>query len=119
MLASNRFRSRDSHFLGNHSLDYLVIATGSNYSWPTKNDTEWSMADLKAEFKTLHEKINASETIVVIGGGASGTELSSELRHFHPSKKVVLIHAGQHLGGPGFSSKFYHRVNGGYGGKPT
>ncbi|KAK8967622.1 hypothetical protein KSP40_PGU021872 [Platanthera guangdongensis] len=55
--------------------DYLVVATGHpNY-----------------------EKIKASNSILIIGGGPTGVELAGEIAVDFPEKKVTLVHKGSRL----------------------
>ncbi|GJJ68993.1 apoptosis-inducing factor 2 [Entomortierella parvispora] len=76
--------------------DYLVIATGSMVPSPSK----WKVKD-SAEGRRLLDKaredVEHSQSIVVIGGGACGTELAGELKYAYPAKKVTLIHGGASL----------------------
>jgi NADH dehydrogenase FAD-containing subunit len=58
----------------------------------------------------LQEQIKVSKSIVVIGGGATGTELAAELKTWHPDKSVTLFHSGQHLVGETFKPSFYAKV---------
>ncbi|CAK9175556.1 unnamed protein product [Ilex paraguariensis] len=71
--------------------DYLVIATGHNDPSP-KNRTE----KLK-QYQAENEKIKASQSILIIGGGPTGVELAGEIAVDFPEKKVTLVHNGSRL----------------------
>lgn len=90
-----------------------MIATGSNTAWPTKPEAPelWSRENIVKKFSDLHKTIKGSKSIVVVGGGATGSELAAELRHFNPDKTVTLVHNHEHLIGEGFQPKFYKKVS--------
>lgn len=55
-------------------------------------------------------QIKEAHRIVVVGGGATGTELAVEIAVEYPDKEVTLIHSGEHLIGPGFTENFQSRL---------
>lgn len=56
-------------------------------------------SDACHELQGVQEKIKASQNIAIIGGGAVGVELASDIKDFYPDKDVTLIHSrGQLLG---------------------
>lgn len=73
------------------SFDYLVLATGSYIPAPAKLKVQSS-----AEGIALMDKIRAdlqrSQSIVIVGGGACGTEFAGEIKYAYPDKYVALIH---------------------------
>ncbi|CZT03356.1 uncharacterized protein RAG0_10144 [Rhynchosporium agropyri] len=72
--------------------DYLAIATGVTQSPPAKLlSTERSGA--WAELKVLQERIKESMDIALVGGGAVGVQLATDIKSFYPEKKVTLIHS--------------------------
>ncbi|KAH6710955.1 hypothetical protein BKA61DRAFT_107045 [Leptodontidium sp. MPI-SDFR-AT-0119] len=72
--------------------EYLAIATGVTQSPPAKLlSTEKSGAC--DELKVLQERIGESENIAVVGAGAVGVQLATDIKTFHPGKKVTLIHS--------------------------
>eukprot|EP00047_Mylnosiga_fluctuans_P015780 m.49260 g.49260 ORF g.49260 m.49260 type:complete len:422 (-) comp6101_c0_seq1:65-1330(-) len=93
--------------------DYLVITTGSTTPFLSKPDGAelWTRAGITAAFAALHDQIRAAKAIAVIGGGATGTELAAELRHFNPDKTVALYHNSDTLIGPNFAPKFYKKLD--------
>lgn len=44
-----------------------------------------------------YEKIKASESVLIVGGGPSGVELAAEIEVDFPGKKVTLVHKGPRL----------------------
>jgi len=76
--------------------DYLVIAAGSHYSAPIKEEDIITSIRSK-EIKEYHKKIHEAKVITVVGGGLVGLELASELVTHCPDKKIRLLHAGDKL----------------------
>jgi len=71
--------------------DYLVIATGSMVPSPAK----WKVKDSTEGIRLMdkaREDVERSQSIVIVGGGACGTEMAGELKYAYPAKKVTLIH---------------------------
>ena len=70
--------------------DYIVVATGS---WngivfkPKGSDIE----AFRAAHREIHKKLQAANTVAIIGAGAVGTELAGEVAYAMPDKKVILI----------------------------
>ncbi|XP_009418551.2 uncharacterized protein LOC103998722 [Musa acuminata AAA Group] len=71
--------------------DYLVIATGHVDSTPR------SRKDRLEQFKQDNKRIRSSSSVLVIGGGRTGVELSAEIAADYPEKKVTLVHEGPRL----------------------
>ncbi|GMN60999.1 hypothetical protein TIFTF001_030081 [Ficus carica] len=76
-----------------HSLayDYLVIATGHKDSFPRTRSERLS------HYKSEFEKIKSADSILIVGGGPTGVELSAEIATDFPGKKVTLVHRGSRL----------------------
>merc|ERR1719296_96330 len=78
--------------------DYLIIATGSSYSFPGKL-VEPSIELAADKMRRCQNAIRDAEDITVVGGGPAGCELAGEICTEWPSKKVTLIHKGDKLCG--------------------
>jgi NADH dehydrogenase FAD-containing subunit len=79
------------------SYDTLVVATGTISSdglpWKSLETTEKT----KAYLAKLHQEITDAKTIVVAGGGHSGTEAVGELGYEYSrvgAKEVIFVHSG-------------------------
>ncbi|VUC25228.1 unnamed protein product [Clonostachys rosea] len=73
---------------------HLVIATGSDvkYGLPSRiHETEKS-AGMKL-LQEMQQEIEASEHLVVVGGGAAGVEVATDAKSKYPDKKVTLVHS--------------------------
>lgn len=44
-------------------------------------------------YKSLRDRVRQSDTVVVIGAGAVGCEVSGEIKSRYPTKSVILVHA--------------------------
>ncbi|KAF4981714.1 hypothetical protein FZEAL_2516 [Fusarium zealandicum] len=75
---------------------YLAIATGSSQPLPVQvSSTE--RADACQELQSVQLSIKSSQKIAIIGGGAVGVELASDIKDFYPDKDVTLIHSRNEL----------------------
>jgi NADH dehydrogenase FAD-containing subunit len=75
---------------------YLAIATGSSQPLPVQvASTERDEAC--HELQGIQQTINASHKIAIVGGGAVGVELASDIKDFYPEKEVTLIHSRNQL----------------------
>eukprot|EP00252_Welwitschia_mirabilis_P022154 TRINITY_DN5910_c0_g1_i2.p1 TRINITY_DN5910_c0_g1~~TRINITY_DN5910_c0_g1_i2.p1 ORF type:complete len:355 (+),score=62.73 TRINITY_DN5910_c0_g1_i2:415-1479(+) len=74
-----------------YSYDYLVIASGSEFSGPSTREER--LRQIEAE----NQKIRNSQTILIIGGGPVGVELAAEIKVDYPEKKVIIVHSGSRL----------------------
>ncbi|KAM5440978.1 hypothetical protein MferCBS31731_004117 [Microsporum ferrugineum] len=75
---------------------FLAIATGSSQPLPVQvSATERSEAC--RELREVQETIQACHKIAVVGGGAVGVELASDIKDFYPDKDVILIHSRDRL----------------------
>ncbi|KAL3850261.1 hypothetical protein ACJIZ3_012143 [Penstemon smallii] len=73
------------------SYDYLVIATGHNDSSPE------TRSERLKEYQADNEEIKSADSILIVGGGPTGVELSAEIAVDFPDKKVTLVHQGSRL----------------------
>ncbi|KAH7183587.1 uncharacterized protein B0J16DRAFT_290217 [Fusarium flagelliforme] len=76
--------------------DYLIIATGAAQPPPGRLFAR-TKEDGIEELKGFQQRIGKADRVAVIGGGAVGVELVTEIREKYPEKKVTLIHSRQHL----------------------
>ncbi|KAF9597447.1 hypothetical protein IFM89_018893 [Coptis chinensis] len=71
--------------------DYLAVATGHEEPYPK------TRAERLKQYEAEHEKIKASSSILIVGGGPTGVELAGEIAVDFPEKKVTLVHKGSRL----------------------
>lgn len=75
---------------------YLAIATGSWQPSPARLQST-TRDGACAELQGLQEAVESAQNIAVIGGGAVGVELSSDIKSYYPEKSVSLIHSREKL----------------------
>ncbi|KAK5653695.1 hypothetical protein OQA88_8726 [Cercophora sp. LCS_1] len=75
-------------------VDYavLVIATGSSQPLPVQVMSTDKKAGC-AELKEVQATIKESHKVAIVGGGAVGVELASDIKGFYPEKNVTLVHS--------------------------
>ena len=79
------------------SFDTLVIATGSQGTSPLYSYQGSHVPTLDA-YKDIQSRLPSAKSIMIVGGGASGTETAGEVGHLHgkktPSPKDITILSG-------------------------
>ncbi|KAF3033699.1 hypothetical protein E8E12_004721 [Didymella heteroderae] len=88
--------------------EYLVIATGTSSALPSKVAAR-DRLDAQRELRGLQDAIDKAGRIAVVGGGAVGVELASDIKDFHPEKSVVLMHSKDRLL-PSFGEQLHQYV---------
>ncbi|KAJ4922659.1 hypothetical protein JOQ06_029511 [Pogonophryne albipinna] len=69
---------------------HLIVCTGMIGAFPGRFVTE----------ATLQSAVLAADSVLVVGGGATGVEMAAEIKTQYPHKKVVLIHSRVDLADP-------------------
>ena len=65
--------------------DYLILATGSTYHYPVSaHKDERTIAQRAAGWKVEAKKVRDATSILILGGGAVGTELAAEIAGHYP-----------------------------------
>jgi NADH dehydrogenase FAD-containing subunit len=83
---------------GSVTYDLLVLATGSRFSrWPFLKGNELTIADRERKMQTEGEKLAKANSVLIIGGGPVGVELTGEIASKWPEKKITLIQGGERL----------------------
>ncbi|KAH7132273.1 hypothetical protein B0J11DRAFT_600698 [Dendryphion nanum] len=78
------------------SYAYLVVATGTLSALPSKVASTEREGAMK-ELVSMQDRIGAAQRIAVVGGGAVGVELASDIKDFYPEKDVAIIHSREQL----------------------
>ncbi|KAJ2894133.1 hypothetical protein GGI21_002204 [Coemansia aciculifera] len=76
--------------------DYLVLATGGKAPGPI-NVSATGKDDGLAEIERLRTGLENADSVLVIGGGAVGVEVTGFVAAAFPQKKVTLVHSGKRL----------------------
>ncbi|KAI5477378.1 FAD-dependent pyridine nucleotide-disulfide oxidoreductase [Pseudohyphozyma bogoriensis] len=77
--------------------DYLVYATGSIYNFPFRPcEHTKSRDEILKLLRSFQSQLKAANSILVVGGGASGVEFAGEIAaEYKGSKKVTLAHTAK------------------------
>lgn len=74
--------------------EYLVIATGAavKSGLPSRvNNTEKKQG--MELLREMQNRIEAANTVVVVGGGAAGVEVATDAKSLYPKKHIILVHS--------------------------
>ncbi|WP_285563628.1 FAD-dependent oxidoreductase [Streptomyces sp. RTGN2] len=88
---------------------YLVLATGSDYPFPAKMDTDLSGEALE-RIREAHAELAAAERVLIAGAGPVGLELSGEIKAVWPDKHVIVTDPAEQLV-PGFLPEFREELH--------
>jgi NADH dehydrogenase FAD-containing subunit len=82
--------------------DYLVLATGSGYSYPAKpDDASTSIAQQLGDLRATHAELAGAGRVLILGAGPVGLELGGEIKEVWPDKHVIVVDRSDQLL-PGF-----------------
>ncbi|TFY82156.1 hypothetical protein EWM64_g1851 [Hericium alpestre] len=71
--------------------EYLVIATGTRLTPPGSMITDTKPEGI-AYFQAHQQAVEKAQKIVIIGGGANGVQLATDIKDFYPDKSVTIVH---------------------------
>ncbi|KAF1319595.1 Pyridine nucleotide-disulfide oxidoreductase, partial [Globisporangium splendens] len=93
--------------------DYLIIATGSTYTVPIKQDPHsLKRADTELKLQEVREHIARADSILIVGGGAVGCEVAGDIAAKYPDKSVTILEARDKLiASNDLRNKFYSYLN--------
>jgi apoptosis-inducing factor 2 len=78
--------------------DFIVLAHGAGQApFPIGAKPGASSADAVAAFKKAQGQVNASSSVLIVGGGPVGIEMAGEILAQYPGKKVTLVHSRPQL----------------------
>ncbi|NOZ80922.1 MAG: FAD-dependent oxidoreductase [DPANN group archaeon] len=78
------------------SFDYLVISLGSSYEAPFK-EQDVILSSRAKNLQKAHQRCEEANTLLVIGGGIVGIEMTGELCDHYQDRKITLCHGGNRL----------------------
>ncbi|WP_214410276.1 NAD(P)/FAD-dependent oxidoreductase [Sphaerisporangium fuscum] len=88
---------------------YVVLATGSSYTYPAKpaaDPTEQILEDLRL----THKELAGAERVLILGAGPVGLELAGEIKEVWPHKQVTVVDPAERLL-PGFEPELRHDLH--------
>jgi apoptosis-inducing factor 2 len=72
--------------------NYIVLATGSSYSYPARPHLiDASVNEALGDLRATHEQLERAESVLILGAGPVGLELSGEIHEVWPDKHVTLV----------------------------
>lgn len=78
------------------SFEFLAIATGTSSARPSKLVSPDKHGACE-ELRSLQDQIQNAESIAVVGGGAVGVELVTDIKGWYPEKDLTLVHSRDRL----------------------
>ncbi|WFD44669.1 hypothetical protein MPSI1_003339 [Malassezia psittaci] len=88
---------------------HLIYALGSHMPDPLRHDT-YSKEKSVSWMRDAHNRIAQSQEIVLVGGGALGVELATDIKTLFPEKDVTLIHSRKQLL-PNFDARIHEHAS--------
>ncbi|WP_405794799.1 NAD(P)/FAD-dependent oxidoreductase [Streptomyces sp. NBC_01506] len=81
---------------GRVAADYVVLASGSDYPFPAKMDTDVA-AEALDRIRAAHKELAGAERVLIVGAGPVGLELAGEVKHVWPKKRVTVVDPAERL----------------------
>lgn len=94
--------------------DYVVVATGTRLTDPGNVPAgrgEEDKTSSVAFFQNHQKRVEHASDIVIIGGGAVGVQMATDIKELHPEKNVTVVHSREHLM-PRFHPMFHDLLSG-------
>ncbi|MCQ9130268.1 NAD(P)/FAD-dependent oxidoreductase [Streptomyces hilarionis] len=80
--------------------DYVVLATGSSYTFPAKPVSD-SIGEALDDLRRTHRELLPAQRVLILGAGPVGLELAGEIKQVWPDKHVTIVDPAKKLL-PGF-----------------
>lgn len=91
--------TRDSVLLASGeaiSCEYIILATGTSSSYPSKLASTGKNGACE-ELRSMQSRIRGSNSVAIVGGGAVGVELATDIASYYPGKQVTVFHSRDRL----------------------
>ncbi|KAK1574082.1 uncharacterized protein LY79DRAFT_640394 [Colletotrichum navitas] len=85
--------------------DYLVVATGTQLPAPGTMQHDDKLSSIKY-LQSYQGSVIKASSIVLVGGGAVGVQMATDLKELYPDKEITLVHSRDCLM-PLYHSKFH------------
>src|SRR3954451_20066692 len=78
--------------------DYLVLATGSGYTYPAKpHHASTSIDQQLDDLRETYRELAGTDRVLILGAGPVGLELAGEIKDVWPDKYVVILDRADQL----------------------
>lgn len=85
--------------------DYVVVATGTRLSKPAAMEHDDKQSSV--EYLQKHQAdVKRSKSILIVGGGAVGVQMATDLKEYYPDKEVTVVQSR-----PRVMPNFHPRLN--------
>ncbi|KAJ5602238.1 hypothetical protein N7510_011772 [Penicillium lagena] len=78
------------------AFDYVVLATGTRLAQPAGMKADDKISSVK--YLQQHQaEVQRSQSIMIVGGGAVGVQMATDLKEFYPEKEVTVVQSRPRL----------------------
>ncbi|KAK7429427.1 hypothetical protein QQZ08_004019 [Neonectria magnoliae] len=88
----------DRDWQGSNKLpfEYCVVTTGTRLPAPGSMEHDEKASSINY-FKIHQQGVKTAKSIVIVGGGAVGVQMATDLKEIYPEKSVTLVHSRDRL----------------------
>lgn len=90
------------------NFDYLVVATGTRLAQPAGMEYDDKLSSV-AYLRKHQADVKRSRSILIVGGGAVGVQMATDLKECYPGKEVTVVQSRAQLM-PGFHEQLHKLV---------
>ena len=90
--------------------DYVVLATGTRLAKPGSMEHDDKPSSV-AYLQQHQEQVKKSRSIIVVGGGAVGVQMATDLKEFFPEKNVTVVQSRSRVM-PAFHPQLHELIKG-------
>lgn len=76
--------------------DYLVVATGTRLQAPGTMAHDDKPTSVRY-FQAYQARVRGAHSIAIVGGGAVGVQMATDLKELYPDKEVTVVHSRAQL----------------------
>ncbi|KAL0931578.1 oxidoreductase [Colletotrichum truncatum] len=87
---------RDWQGLNEIPFDYLVVATGTRLPAPGNMQDDEKVSSIEY-LRSYQQSIFKASSIAIVGGGAVGVQMATDLKELYPEKEITLVHSRENL----------------------
>lgn len=88
--------------------DYLVVATGMLLTQPVAMEYDDKLSSVD-NLKKHQSDVKRSKSILIVGGGALGVQMATDLKEYNPDKEVTVVQSRARVM-PQFQEKLHNLI---------